>query len=305
MSAPRVVLLTGGHGMIGRSLRARCQAEGIEVRNLTRQPRIAGDFFWNPARGRLSLEALLGVDAVVHLAGEGIAEARWTEQRKQEILKSRVEGTRLLATHLARLEKKPQFFLSASGAGYYPIDTGETYDEAGPPGQTFLAEVCQQWEGAAAPAIAAGLRTVFLRIGVVLHLSGGALARMLPIFEKGLGGPVGSGRQHLSWIALHDLISSIFFCWKDERMSGPVNATAPEIVSNLDFSRKLGRVLGKPAILPVPRLAIKMMFGQMGEETVLADLRVRPGKLAAAGFQWKFCDLDSCLADLFSQKNAA
>lgn len=303
MTAPRIVLLTGGHGMIGRNLRARYQAEGVEVRNLTRQPGVAGDFSWNPVRGELSVEAFQDVDAVVHLAGEGIAEERWTERRKREILQSRVEGTRLLAEHLAGLEKKPRVFLSASGAGYYPIHTGQTYDETGPPGKTFLAEVCRQWEGAAGPAVAAGVRTVFLRIGVVLHPSGGALARMLPVFQKGLGGPVGTGQQHLSWISLDDVIASILFCVENEQMKGPVNATAPESISNLEFSQKLGRALGKPAKLPAPTLAIKMMFGQMGEETVLADLRVRPGKLAAAGFQWKFRDPDSCLAALSTPAN--
>ncbi len=290
------ILVSGSTGLVGRSLIPHLQGDGHQVISLTRNPRGPGDIAWAPLQGQLSLNARESIDAVIHLAGENIASGRWTASRKRRILDSRVKGTELLCQKLGELSPPPKVFISASAVGYYPYGTGETYDEAGPPGHGFLASVCQKWEGASIGLKEKGTRVVHLRLGVVLGAGGGALGKMLPIFKLGLGGPVGSGRQMMSWIALDDVLGVISACLADERYSGPINVVAPQPVSNHEFSRTLGRVLKRPALLPAPSLAFSLIFGQMARETLLADCRVAPTVLLANGYTFQCQSLETALA---------
>ncbi|KAF0092967.1 MAG: hypothetical protein E1N59_3275 [Puniceicoccaceae bacterium 5H] len=282
----KTLLITGMTGLVGSYVKAVAEALGWQVRGLSRKPEgRPGLYLWKPNRGELDPRALVDVDAVVHLAGAGIANGSWTPERKRLILDSRVQGTRLLSEALAALERKPSVLVCASGASAYPYGP-ETWDESGPWGDSFLSDVVKQWEAAAGPAREAGIRTVHGRFGVVLSPQDGALAKMLPFFKAGLGGPVGKGTQHLSWITPDDLAQAILHAIRDERLEGPVNMVAPQTVSNATFSKALGKALGRPAVLPIPSLAIKLRYGQMGEETILADNRVKPAKLRDAGFAW-------------------
>jgi uncharacterized protein (TIGR01777 family) len=230
----------------------------------------------------------------MHLAGEPIAQ-RWTAAAKQRILESRVQGTALLARAIAAREAKPAFIV-ASGINFYGSQAAGTVDETSPSGDGFLAEVCRQWEAAAAPAAEAGARTVFMRTGIVLSARGGALAKMLPPFKLGLGGPVGSGDQRMSWISLPDLAMAFCHALENEAVEGAVNAVAPEPVDNRTFAKALARRLKRPAFFPLPSGVVKAAFGEMGEETVLADLAVRPAKLERSGYTWTHPTLDAALA---------
>ena len=247
-------------------------------------------------RGQLDPESLEGVDAVVHLAGESIMGLRWTASKKRAILESRVRGTRLLADTFAKMAAPPATLVSASAVGFYGDRGDEPVDESSAPGSGFLADVCRDWEDAAMAAEASGTRLVRLRVGVVLTASGGALATQLPLFRLGLGGPVGHGRQGLSWIGLDDLVYAIHFVLNRSDVSGPVNATAPGAVSNRGFAREVGRVLRRPAVLPVPAFALRMLLGEMADEMLLAGAFVRPAALESAGFRFVHPDLGSSLA---------
>lgn len=285
------MLITGMTGLVGSHLKATAEAAGWDVRGLSRDPKgRAGLFAWNPAKGELDVRALAGVDAVVHLAGAGIADGSWSPARKRVILDSRVQGTRVLAEALAAQARKPAVLVCASGSSAYPYGA-TVWDESGPWGRSFLSEVVKQWEAAADPARAAGIRTVHGRFGVVLSPQDGALAKLLPIFKAGLGGPVGQGGQHMSWITPDDLVAAILHVIRDERIDGPVNMVAPQPVSNATFAHALASVLHRPAALPVPEFAIRLRFGQMGEETILADNRVRPVVLRDAGFTWQYPEI--------------
>lgn len=282
----RRILVTGASGLVGRALVGFLQGGGHEVVRLVRRAPGPGEIFWDPAAGRLDPADLEGFDAVVHLAGEGIGEGRWTPERKARIRESRVSGTRLLAEALARVARKPEVLVSASAIGFYGDRGDEPLDEASPAGSGFLAEVCQAWEAAAQPAAEAGVRVVWLRTGIVLTPRGGALARMLPPFQAGLGGPVGSGRQVMSWIALDDLVGAIHHAVFTSTLRGPVNATAPAPVTSAEFGQALGAVLGRPAVLPLPALAVRTLFGEMGEALLLGGARVLPRSLLASGFEF-------------------
>lgn len=294
-TSPRRVLISGASGMIGRALTARLRADGDQVVALVRRPARAGEIRWDPHDGVLEAAALEGFDAIVHLAGSNIGAGRWTPASKAEILASRVEGTRLLANVLAALRESPQVFVTASGAGYYGDRGDAPVSEADGPGAGFLSEVCQAWEAAAAPARAAGIRTVAMRTGVVLAAADGALARMLPPFRLGLGGPIGSGQQVMSWIGLDDVVSAYVHVLGDSTLEGPVNATAPGAATSAEFGRALGAVLQRPAWLPLPTLAVELAFGEMGRALLLEGARVVPAKLLAAGFRFAHPDLDGAL----------
>lgn len=291
------VLVTGSSGLVGRALVGRLAREGHAVSRLLRSaPREPQrEFQWDPARGRLDPEVLEGIDAVVHLAGENISSGRWTASRKEAIRSSRVDSTRLIAQALAGLKRRPAVLACASAIGFYG-DRGEEhlYEESGP-GAGFLPEVCQAWEAASRPAEEAGIRVVRLRIGVVLAGEGGALPRMLTPFKLGLGGRLGSGRQFMSWIALEDLVSVFALALADSRLHGPVNAVAPSPATNAEFTRALARVLGRPAILPAPAFALRLLFGQMADELLLSSTRVLPRKLKEAGFAYRHPDLEGAL----------
>ncbi len=289
------ILVTGATGMIGSELLPFLLNRGHEVRRLTRRPSEKSDIGWDPDSGSLESAEIEGFDAVIHLAGENIASGRWTAARKKRILDSRKNGTQLLCQKLAGLAAPPRTLFSVSGVNFYPNHASRVFDETGPAGEGFLALVCREWEAATSSARDAGIRVVILRLGVVLCPTGGALAKMLPVFKIGLGGRIGHGRQHMSWISIDDLLEVMDFCLRDDRIEGVVNAVAPQTVSNRDFTRALAKALGRPAIFPVPAIMIKLLFGQMGEETILSDLQVYPKKLLEHGYEFRHQSLSDSL----------
>ena len=286
----QTILITGASGLIGTALSEQLKSAGHTVKKLSR----SGDgLTWDLEKGTISAGALEDVDTVVHLAGAPIAQ-RWTAKAKKDILESRVQGTRLLAEAILK-EPNPPAFISASGANYYGFNQGELLDESAPSGDGFLAEVCRAWEEAAGALIDHGVRTAFMRTSIVLSSKGGALAKMITPFKMGVGGRIGSGDQKMSWISLPDLVNLYQFVIENESIHGPVNAAAPKPVSNTVFTRELGTALGRPTFIPLPEAVVKTLFGEMGEETVLADLGLIPAKATAHGFQWTTPDLASAL----------
>lgn len=292
------VAVTGASGLIGSALVRSLRQDGHRVLRLVRsRPGEGGDeVFWDPARGEIDAAALEGVDAVVHLAGENVGEGPWTAERKRRILESRVKGTRLVAEAVAGLPRPPRVLVSASGTGYYGSRGDERLDEDSGPGTGFLAEVCREWEAAAAPAREAGVRVVSLRTGIVLAAEGGALAKMLLPFRLGVGGKVGSGKQWLSWISLPDVVAVVRFAIESSELRGPVNTAAPGVVTNEEFTRTLGRVLGRPTLFTVPAVALRLALGRdMADDTLLASQRTVPGKLQRAGFHFRHPELEGAL----------
>ncbi len=295
------ILLTGSHGMIGSALGPALTAKGLRIVRLIRVPSSPSpdDALWDPTSGRVAdSNRLEGMDAVVHLAGESIAAGRWTPARKARIRESRVRGTRLLAETLVRLSRRPRVLLCASATGYYGDRGQEVLREESPPGTGFLADLCCQWEAAAEPARRAGMRVVHLRTGLVISPTGGLLPRILPLFRWGLGGPIGSGRQYMSWIAVEDLVGAILHLLTSEGVTGPVNIVAPHPVTNREFTRTLGRVISRPTPFPVPAFALRVLFGEMADEALLAGARVEPAKLRASGYTFQFPDLEPALRAL-------
>ena len=289
---PRRFAVTGASGFVGAALVPFLTTGGHEVRTIGRGA--GATVRWDPARGQLDADALEGVDGVIHLAGENVG-ARWTAARRRAIVESRIQGTRLLAERCARLRTKPEVLVSASAIGIYGLRGDEWLDESSALGDDFLAEVGQAWEAATAPARDAGIRVVHLRIGIVLNPAGGALAKMLLPFQLGVGGRLGSGRQWMSWISREDLVGAIHHALQVPSLAGPVNATAPAPVTNAQFTRTLARVLRRPAIAPVPAAALRALFGEMAEGTVLASQRVRPAALEASGFRFRHPTLETAL----------
>jgi uncharacterized protein (TIGR01777 family) len=282
--------------MIGSALVRRLAGEGHEIRRLVRRPpRDAAEVSWDPMAATVDAAGLEAQDAVVHLAGDNIASGRWTAAKKKRIRASRVAGTRLLCDTLAGLDAPPEVVVSASAVGYYGDRGDELLDESSPPGEGFVAGVAQAWEEASRGAENAGIRVVRLRIGVVLSGEGGALARMLLPFRLGLGGKLGSGRQFFSWIALHDLVEVIRFVIATPSLRGAVNATAPEAVTNAKLTRTLGRVLGRPTPFPVPAFALRLVFGEMADGTLLSSARVRPRRLLESGYSFRHPRLEDAL----------
>jgi len=290
------VLISGASGLVGRALADRLVSAGDTVQVLVRRrpEESKGEIGWDIDAGVLETSRLHGVDAVVHLAGKPIA-SRWTEETKQAIRDSRVRGTRLLAEAVAELPLKPSVFISASAVGFYGSRGDESLDETSAVGEGFLADVCRQWEEASRPAQDAGIRTVQLRSGLVLSRAGGMLARVLPHFRMGAGGVVGSGRQWMSWISLADATAAIRHAIATATLCGPVNLTTPQPVLNAEFSRTLARLLGRPTLVPLPAVAVKLLFGEMGDELLLSGQKVLPKKLIASGFSFAHPDLESAL----------
>ncbi len=295
------IIITGGTGLIGTELTQTLQRDGHQltslVRNVKSSPTQGATVVrWDVERGEIeNASQLEGHDAVIHLAGESVAEGRWTAERKRRIRDSRVKGTRLLVDALARLNARPRIFLSASATGFYGSDrNAETLTEASAPGGDFLAQVCREWEAEAMRADDFGARVVLLRTGIVLSSKGGALTKMLPIFKMGAGGRLGHGRQFMSWIALADEIGAIRFALENETVREAMNLTAPHPVTNAEFTETLGRVLSRPTLLPVPPFALRLAFGEMGA-TVLGSLRVLPTRLEAAGYRFELPELDAAL----------
>jgi uncharacterized protein (TIGR01777 family) len=296
--SPRLhLVVTGAGGLIGSALLPRLTRRGHRVSRLVRRSAGAGEISWDPSRGALDPADLEGVDAVVHLAGENVG-ARWTAARKRRIRSSRVAGTKLLSAALARLRRRPAVLVSASAIGIYGDRGDETLTETSSLGngdRDFLASVTQEWEAAADPARAAGIRVVHPRFGVVLSPDGGALARLLLPFRLGLGGRLGSGSQWMSWISIDDTIGAIEQALSNPGLTGPVNVTAPEPVTNREFTRTLGRVLSRPTLFPVPAAALRLALGEMAESTVLASTRVLPTKLIEVGYHFTQPRLEEAL----------
>lgn len=290
------ILITGATGLIGRELTSELTRQGHEVFRLTRgQPKEANDIPWNPAAGEIPTARLEGLDAVVHLAGESIAGARWTAAVKERLRTSRAQGTKLLCDALCQLKSPPKTLICASAIGYYGDRGDEQLTEDAPVGHGFLAELCRDWEAAAEPAWQNGIRVVHLRIGVVLTAKGGALAQMLTPFKLGLGGVVGSGKQYWSWVAIDDVIGAISHALKHAEISGPVNAVAPNAATNYDFTKTLGRVLHRPTIFPLPAFAARIVLGEMANELLLSSARVVPQRLQQTGYQFRCPTLDGAL----------
>jgi uncharacterized protein len=289
------IAVTGASGLIGSALVPHLRGSGHDVMRLVRRPAASVDeISWDPRSGSVDLTRLEGTDAVIHLAGAGVGDHRWTDAYKREILDSRVDGTHTIVTAMTALEKRPAVLVSASAIGWYG-DTGDRpVDESAPAGRGFLADVVRAWEAAAGPAAAAGIRVVHPRTGLVVSSKGGAWARMLPLFKAGLGGKLGSGRQYWSWISLRDEIRALVFLLENEALSGPVNLTAPTPLTNAEVTSIMGTVLHRPTLLPAPAFALKAALGEFSTE-VLGSARVIPSVLESTGFTFEDPTLESAL----------
>lgn len=296
------IIVTGATGLIGTALVSKLRAAGHHVVRLVRkEPLGDSDVLWDPNAGKLDPMPLEGLDAAVHLAGENIAGARWNEAVKKKIHDSRVNGTRLLAETLARLKTPPRTLVCASAIGFYGDRGDEVLTEESPRGSGFLADVCADWEEAAAQAEKKGVRRVSLRIGVVLSPDGGALRKMLPPFRMGLGGVIGSGRQYWSWVSIEDVTGVILHALNTPSLKGPVNTVAPQPPTNAEFTRTLGRVLGRPTVFPMPAFVARLALGEMADALLLASARVVPARLKASGYSFRHADLETALRDLLKK----
>ncbi len=292
---PLRVLISGASGLIGRALAESLEGGGHRVVRLVRRtPASTAEIRWDPAAGQLDADGLEGFDAAIHLSGENIGAGRWTAARRQRIRDSRVTSTALLCGALASLRRPPAVLVSASAIGYYDDGDGAA-DESAPAGHGFLSEVTAAWEQAADPARAAGIRVAHARLGPVLSSEAGMLKRLLPVFRLGAGGVVGSGRQAISWIGLDDAVAALHFLIRNEQAHGAFNVVAPEPATNREFTRTLAAVLRRPAFAPVPGIAIRLLFGEMGDQLILNGRAVVPARLAELGFRWLEPTLDGAL----------
>jgi uncharacterized protein (TIGR01777 family) len=288
------VAIAGASGFLGTAFARHLTEAGHELRRIGRASSRGVDFQWDLNAGRLDPAALDGADVVVNLVGENVAQ-RWTQEHKRAILTSRLRSTEILAKTMAAVRTPPRVFLSTSAIGIYGSRGSEALDESSAPGRGFLADVVQQWENAATPARDAGVRLVYPRLGLVMHPDGGVLAKLLPLFNVGGGGKIGRGDQWMSWIGMHDLVRALVFLMETEAITGPVNVTAPNPATNAQFSHTLGEVLHRPALATVPEFAVKLMFGEMGEETLLSGQRVLPRRLLDSRFQFDYPELAAAL----------
>lgn len=296
------ILVTGASGLVGSALLPALTASGHGVGRFVRlgphRPTgavAAGDVEWDLATGHIDSARIEGTDAVVHLAGANIAGERWTDAFKGRIRHSRIDGTRILAETLARLDKPPRVLVQASAVGYYGNRGDEILSEASRHGEGFLPAVCVAWEAAAAPAAQRGVRVVFLRFGVVLSARGGALPKMLPAFRLGMAGVIGDGRQWMPWLSLEDAVGVVRHAIDNTALAGPVNAVAPEPVTNRVFTKTLGRALGRPTFLPLPAFMARLALGEMADALLLSSARAIPARLRASGYTWRHGDLDGAL----------
>ena len=296
------IIVTGSTGLIGSALVSSLVADNHSVTRLVRgsgaqapQDQSTRAAQWNPENGSIDAGELEGHDAAVHLAGESVADGRWTDDKKKRIRDSRVKGTRLLTETLARLAARPGVLVCASAIGFYGNRGAEVLREDSASGSDFLSEVCRAWEAAAEPARQSGMRVVNLRIGVVLSDHGGALAKMLTPFKMGVGGKIGSGDQYMSWIALDDIVGAIKHAITNESLDGPVNGVAPRPVTNAEFTRALGGVLGRPTLFPVPAFAARLAFGEMADALLLSSARVEPAQLQSTDYRFSYPELEGAL----------
>lgn len=299
---PMKVLISGSTGLIGSTLVPFLSTGGHGITCLKRGKSKIGenDIYWNPGKGEIDKSKLEGFDAVVHLSGENVA-GRWTDEKKAEIEESRIKSTRLLSNSLSKLRKKPSVLVCASAIGFYGDRGDEILTEDSEAGEGFLVEVSKKWEAATSVARKAGIRVVNLRLGVVLSPRGGALGKMLFPFRLGLGGRVGSGRQWMSWISIHDVIGATYHAISDDSLEGPVNVVSPKPVTNLEFTTTLGNLLNRPTFFAIPSFLLRTLFGEMADETLLSSTRVMPARLLSAGYEFQFPDLEACLRNLLGK----
>lgn len=296
------VAITGATGLIGTALAAGLRERGHEPIRIVRSEPSGSDIPWDPAAGVIEASRLVGVDGVVNLAGPGIGDHRWTERYKRELRDTRVAATTLIAESVASISGGPTVLVSASGVNYYGEDKSATFDETSPQGQGFLASLCADWESSTGVAVAAGIRVATVRTGMVLSAKGGALRKMLPLFKLGLGGRFGSGRQWQSWIAIDDYVAATAHILEGD-VSGPVNLTAPSPVTNREFAKTLGRVLGRPAILPIPKIGPMAVFGRELVDTLLySGQRVVPRVLQTSGFAFEYSELEPALRSVLGRR---
>src|SRR5271155_415821 len=297
---PAKILVSGSSGLIGAALIPALKSSGYEITCLVRGTASGKEQIqWDPAQP-LVPESVSGFDAVVHLAGESIV-GRWTEAKKRRIRESRVQGTLRLAEALAQAPQRPRVLISASAIGYYGDRGDEALREDSASGSGFLPEVCREWEDATEPATKAGIRTVQVRFGLVLSQHGGALQKMLPPFRLGVGGNMGNGRQWWSWIDIDDLVGAVQHVIKTETLQGPINVVGPNPLTNAEFTKTLASVLSRPALFPMPAFAARLVFGQMGDELLLASQRVEPAKLLASGYVFQKPDLRGSLESILTK----
>jgi uncharacterized protein (TIGR01777 family) len=294
------VLISGATGLIGSALMRELEEEGHSITRLTRSPQGENDVRWDPGADRID-GSLEGCDAVVHLAGESIAEGRWTPSKKERIMQSRKKGTRLLAQTIANLSEPPRVMVSASAVGYYGDRGNELLREESAPGSDFLARVCKAWEAAADPAREAGIRVVHPRFGIVLSPRGGALGTTLPLFRLGGGGRIGNGRQWWSWVDLDDVVGVILHALKNGFIEGPVNVGSPNPLTNAEYTKVLGKVLHRPTFFAVPAPALRVAVGGMADALLLASQRMEPAKLKASGYRFRYPELEGALRHLLGK----
>jgi hypothetical protein len=296
------ILLTGSTGLIGTALSKSLKTQGHTVYPLYRNT-IAEKYFWNPDKDQIHLDEEIKIDAVIHLAGENIADSRWSQKKKERILNSRVDGTRLLAETISQLKDKPEVLISGSAIGYYGDTGNNIVDEDSPKGGGFLSDIASQWEAATQSAEDAGIRTIHIRTGIVLSPDGGVLQKMLFPFTMGLGGVVGNGQQYMSWISIDDVVGIIETMLLNKEMTGPYNLVAPNPVTNYTFTKSLGKVLRRPTVSPLPAFMARIMFGEMADALLLSSSRVTATRLKKTGYEFKDTDLTEALTRLLKKNN--
>ena len=294
------IAISGSHGLVGDYVRNKLKGEGHEVVRIIRRRRgdRAPDIYMSPRDGTMDMRKLEGQQAVIHLAGAPIVEKRWSKERKQLLHDSRVKHTRFLCESIAKVKRRPKILLSASAVGIYGDRGDEVLDEDSAAGDGFLAELCQDWEAAVSPAVEAGVRVVNMRFGIVLSTEGGALGKMIPAFRSGFGGKLGSGKQYMSWISLQDVYYVISDLLLDENIRGPVNMVSPGPVTNLSFTKALGRAMHRPAVCSVPAGMLRLAMGELADEALLVSQQVVPKRLIDAGYDFRFKDIEKTLDHL-------
>jgi len=290
------ILVSGSHGLVGKTLIKALEIDGHEIYRLVRHaPDSSKEIEWSPERYSIAISMIEGFDAVCHLAGESIASGRWSDEKKLKIRESRTKGTKLLSDALANLRHPPKTLISASAIGYYGNRGDEVLTEASAPGSDFLSEVCVEWEKATEHATTMGIRVVNTRFGIILDKEGGALSKMLPPFRMGIGGRIGAGRQWMSWIALDDVVGALKFVLANEALSGPVNFVAPNPVTNAEFTKALGQALSRPTFFPIPAFGVRLAFGEMADALLLSSQKVAPKTLQNAQYQFRYPELRNAL----------